>query len=198
MDSIHNILKQAHSLFSGNNFDDALFLYSQALKYEPKNKEYQLYCIFCDIGNENSKRAQSLFDFFTIAKKEDLQIAISSAFDIIEAYDGNHDKMMELLKEFSQETTQALDAIQYKDFEQLIAQRGSFRVAFEDIMFSTKVALSSKDEFFKFVNQLIDNNFKTTAQYYLDGFNEYFKYDKQMVDLYDKLGKTEIDINYKQ
>jgi cobalamin biosynthesis Co2+ chelatase CbiK len=105
---------------------------------------------------------------------------------------------MELLKEFSQETTQALDAIQYKDFEQLIAQRGSFRVAFEDIMFSTKVALSSKDEFFKFVNQLIDNNFKTTAQYYLDGFNEYFKYDKQMVDLYDKLGKTEIDTNYKQ
>jgi hypothetical protein len=114
---------------------------------------------------------------------------------IIKEYDGSTNQMMDLLYDISIKTTQSLDAINYKDFENLIKQKGSFKVAFEDVMFSTKIALSSKDEFFTFVNQLIDNNFNTTAYHYLDGFNEYFKYDKQLTKLYEKLGHKNSETN---
>ena len=52
--------------------------------------------------------------------------------------------MMDLLKELNLTTVNQLDAINYEDFQLLIKQRGSFKVAFEDIMFSTKVAIEKK------------------------------------------------------
>jgi tetratricopeptide (TPR) repeat protein len=196
--NIKKTLRQAHSLFTDKQYDKALFLYSQILSFNPTNSEYQLYCIFCDIASENDEKGQSLFDYFTVAKEENLETAIKYAKDIISAYDGSHEKMMKILKEFSVETTQTLDAIKYEDFEKLIAQRGSFKIAFQDIMFSTKVALTSKDEVFKFINQLIENDFEKTAYQYLDGFNTYFKYDSQMIELYEKLGSKTIELNNKQ
>jgi tetratricopeptide (TPR) repeat protein len=197
MDNINDILTQAHSFFTNEQYDKALFLYSQALSLNPSNKEIQLYCIFCDIASENSQKGQALFDYFTIAKVENFNGAVQYIMDIISAHDGNTDKMMKILNDFSLKTTESLDAIRYEDFQKLIQQRGSFKVAFQDIMFSTKVALTSKDEFFQFVNQLIENNFEKTAYQYLDSFIEYFKYDKKMMELYDKLGGKTIDFNDK-
>ena len=65
-------------------------------------------------------------------------------------------KMMELLSELSASTVDSLDAIKYEDFKKLIESRGSFRIAFEDIMFSTKVAIENKEDFFDFVDKLIE------------------------------------------
>ncbi len=195
--NINEILKQAHSLFTSKQYDKALFLYSQVLSLDSTNSEYQLYPIFCDIGSENDDKGQSLFDYFTVVKAQDPQNAIQEALKIISAYDGDNEELMKLLKTFSNQNIEALDAINYEDFERLIAQRGSFKIAFQDIMFSTKVAITSKDEFCNFVNQLIENDFEKTAYNYLDGFNEYFKYDKQVMELYDKLGNKTIELNNK-
>jgi len=197
MVNIEDILKKAHSFFTAYEYDKAIFLYSQALSYEPTNIEYQLYSIFCDIASENDEKGQSLFDYFTIAKVDNFNGAVQYVMDIIGAHDGNNDKMMKILKDFSVQTAETLDAIKYEDFEKLIRQRGSFKIAFQDIMFSTKVAITSKDEFYEFVNQLIDNDFKKTAYHYLDGFNEYFKYDKKVIELYEKLGHNKVAINNK-
>ena len=195
--NINETLKQAHSLFTDKQYDKALFLYSQILSLNPTHSEYQLYPIFCDIASENDEKGQSMFDLFVVALQEDPTTAVKSITDIISAYDGNNEKMMHILKDFSTQTIETLDAIKYDDFQLLIKQRGSFKIAFQDIMFSTKVAITSKDEFFQFVNQLIDNNFEKTAYSYLDGFNQYFQYDQQMMDLYDKLGHKTLEINNK-
>ncbi|MCK5109990.1 MAG: hypothetical protein KAQ94_00625 [Arcobacteraceae bacterium] len=197
MVNVQETLKQAHSLFTSKQYDKAIFLYSQVLSLEPTNSEYQLYPIFCDIASENDEKGQSLFDYFTVVRSESIDKAIKEVLEIIAAYDGNNEQMMKLLENFSNQTVEALDAINYRDFETLIEQRGSFKVAFQDIMFSTKVAITSKDEFYNFVNQLIENNFEKTAYSYLDGFNEYFKYDKQVMELYDKLGSKTIELNNK-
>ena len=76
----------------------------------------------------------------------------------------------------------------------VIESRGSFRIAFEDIMFSTKVAIENKDDFFDFVTKLIDNDFSSTAYSYLDGFNEYFSYDKEIEKLYKKLEEKNLQL----
>ena len=108
-----------------------------------------------------------------------------------------YDKQLEILKEVSSSTIDSLDAIRYEDFKKLIDSRGSFRIAFEDIMFSTKVAIENKDDFFDFVTKLIDNDFNSTAYTYLDGFNEYFSYDKEIEKLYKKLEEKKIAVNHK-
>ena len=103
--------------------------------------------------------------------------------------------MMEVLKDVSLSTVDALDAIKYEDFKKLIDSRDSFRIAFEDIMFSTKVAIENKNDFFDFVSKLIDNDFNNTAYTYLDGFNEYFAYDDEIEKLYKKLEEKNFATN---
>ena len=191
------LLNVANSFFTQRKFEKALFLYSQLSSEIPDNKEYQIYALFCDIASEDEEKAMSLYDYFVVVKDENLEVAIRYVEDVINAYDGDIDKMMEILKEVSSSTIESLDAIRYEDFKKLIESRGSFRIAFEDIMFSTKVAIENKDDFFDFVTKLIDNDFNTTAYTYLDGFNEYFSYDQEIEKLYKKLEEKKIAINHK-
>ena len=193
----NRLLNEANSFFTQKKFEKALFLYSQLSSNFPQNKEYPIYALFCDIASEDEEKAISLYDYFTIVKDENLEEAIRYVEDVINAYDGDIDKMMEVLKELSTSTVESLDAIRYEDFKKLIDSRGSFRIAFEDIMFSTKVAIENKDDFFDFVTKLIDNDFNTTAYTYLDGFNEYFSYDQEIEKLYKKLEEKKIAINHK-
>ena len=191
------LLNEANSFFTQRKFEKALFLYSQLSSEFPDNKEYQIYALFCDIASEDEEKAMSLYDYFVVVKDENLEVAIRYVEDVINAYDGDIDKMMEILKEVSSSTIESLDAIRYEDFKKLIESRGSFRIAFEDIMFSTKVAIENKDDFFDFVTKLIDNDFNTTAYTYLDGFNEYFSYDKEIEKLYKKLEEKKLAVNHK-
>ncbi len=193
----NRLLNEANSLFVQKKFDEALFLYSQLSSNFPQNKEYKVYALFCDIATEDVQKAMSLFDYFSVIKDENLDEAIKYVEDVINAYDGDIDKMMEILKDLSTSTVESLDAIRYDDFKKLIESRGSFRIAFEDIMFSTKVAIENKDDFFDFVTKLIDNDFNTTAYSYLDGFNEYFSYDKEIEKLYKKLEEKNLATNHK-
>ena len=191
------LLNEANSFFTQRKFEKALFLYSQLSSNFPQNKEYPIYALFCDIATEDEEKAISLYDYFAIVKDENLEEAIRYVEDVVNAYDGDIDKMMEILKELSSSTVESLDAIRYEDFKKLIESRGSFRIAFEDIMFSTKVAIENKDDFFDFVTKLIDNDFNSTAYTYLDGFNEYFSYDKEIEKLYKKLEEKKLAVNHK-
>ena len=195
MTNHENILKQAHSFFTVKQYDKALFLYSQVTADEPTNTEYQIYCLLCDLGFESDEKAQSLFDYFTVAKDSDFVEACKHVQDVVSAHDGDNEKMAGLLKDISLTSVESLNAIEYKDFMDLVQSRGSFKEAYQDIMFSTKVAITDKDDLIDFINKLIENNFNKTAYIYLDGFNEFFSYDEELTKLYEKLERKNIDSN---
>jgi len=101
--------------------------------------------------------------------------------------------MMQIIKDISIQSIESLDAIDYQDFLNLVNKRESFRVAYEDIMFSTKVAIKSKEDLIDFIDKLISNNFTTTAYSYLEGFSNLFRYDQDLIKLYEKLGAKSLD-----
>ncbi|MGA1932833.1 hypothetical protein ACH5BF_08955 [Arcobacter sp. YIC-464] len=193
----NRLLNEANSFFTQKKFDKALFLYSQLSSNFPENKEYPVYALFCDIATEDEEKAISLFDYFSVVKDENIDEAIQYVEDVVNAYDGDIDKMMNILQDLTDSTVDSLDAIRYEDFKKLIESRGSFRIAFEDIMFSTKVAIENKEDFFDFVTKLIDNDFNSTAYTYLDGFNEYFSYDEKLEKLYKRLEEKQLANNHK-
>lgn len=186
------LLNSAHTYFTQKEYDKAIFLYAQLSSLFPQNQEYPMYALFCDVASEDEQKGVSLFDYFSVVKDQNIEEAITYVYDVIDAYDGDNEKMTQILKDITSSTIDSLDAIRYEDFMKLVESRGSFRVAFEDIMFSTKVAIDSKEDFFDFVTKLIDNDFNTTAYSYLDGFNEYFSYDKKIEELYKKLEEKNI------
>ncbi|MCT7513602.1 hypothetical protein [Aliarcobacter cryaerophilus] len=194
----NRVLNEANSLFTQRKFDKALFLYSLLISNFPNNEEYPIYALLCDISIEDENKAIALFDYFFLLKKDDPKEAISYIKNVINAYDGDIEKMMDLLKELNLTTVNQLDAINYEDFQLLIKQRGSFKVAFEDIMFSTKVAIEKKEDFYDFVTKLIDNGFNNMAYNYLEGFQDYFFQDKEIVKLYKKLEEKQNETKHKQ
>lgn len=191
------LLNSANEFFLNKKFDKALFVYAQLSSLYPSNKEYPIYALFCDIANDDEEKALSLYDYFSVVKEENIDDAIAYVYNVIDAFDGDIDKMMSLLKDITESSVETLDAIKYEDFKGLVESRGSFRVAFEDIMFSTKVAIESKDDFFDFVTKLIENDFNTTAYSYLEGFNEYFSYDQKIEELYKMLEEKNLAHNHK-
>lgn len=194
----NRVLNEANSLFTQRKFDKALFLYSLLISNFPNNEEYPIYALLCDISIEDENKAIALFDYFFLLKKDDSKEAISYIKNVINAYDGDIEKMMDLLKELNLTTVNQLDAINYEDFQLLIKQRGSFKVAFEDIMFSTKVAIEKKEDFYDFVTKLIDNGFNNMAYNYLEGFQDYFFQDKEIVKLYKRLEEKQNETKHKQ
>ena len=192
------LLNEANRFFLDKEYDKAIFLYAQLASTFKYNKEYPIYALICDIASEDDKKGISLFDYFSVAKKESLDDAIKYVEKVVNAHDGNVNEMMDILKDLNDSTVDTLDAIKYEDFKALVESRGSFRIAFEDIMFSTKVAIDSKDDFFDFVTKLIENDFNTTAYSYLEGFNEYFSYDSKIEELYKKLEEKKVATNHKQ
>ncbi len=183
----NKLLSDANAYFVARQYDKALFLYAQLMKEEPENEEIGLYAVFCDIATESEEKAQSLFDYYSVAKVEDPENAISYIVGLIDAYDGDVEQISKILNDISTTTTEDINAIEYDDFLQLIESRGSFRIAFEDIMFSTKVAIYNKNDFCNFVEQLIDNDFTTTALSYLETYDKHFAFDNKIENLYKKL-----------
>ena len=194
----NRVLNEANSLFTQRKFDKALFLYSVLFSNLSHNEEYPIYALLCDISIEDENKAIALFDYFFLLKKDDPKEAISYIKNVINAYDGDIEKMMDLLKELNLTTVNQLEAINYEDFQLLIKQRGSFKVAFEDIMFSTKVAIEKKEDFYDFVTKLIDNGFNNMAYNYLEGFQDYFFQDKEIVKLYKRLEEKQNETKHKQ
>ncbi|MCI0500780.1 MAG: hypothetical protein L0Y61_03405 [Epsilonproteobacteria bacterium] len=195
MINVNETLEEGHGYFTSKEYDIALFLYSQVLSLEPMNVEYKIYPILCDIGSENSDKAQALFEYFSIQKELDEVHALESIKEAIDAHDGNNEHMMKIFRDFSIQTIESLDAIDYEDFLNLVDSRGSFREAYEDIMFSTKVAIKSKKDLIDFIEQLIDNDFSTTAYSYLDNFQKLFTFDDEISKLYEKLEGKALENN---
>ena len=65
---------------------------------------------------------------------------------MIDTLDTSKHYIQEFLLNPIQEEVEYGNGIKYSDFLELINSRGSFKEAFEDIMFSTKVIISNKTE----------------------------------------------------
>lgn len=192
------ILELANSLYASRKYLKAMQKYNELLSKYPNNEEFKLYILLCDIATENEEKSNMFYDYFSVAKIDNIDNAIEYVKGMIKAYDGDVEEVTKLLHEISSMAVESLDAIDYKDFLELVQSRGNFKEAFEDIMFSTKVAITSKDDFFDFVDKLIENDFETSAYNYLDGFNEYFSYDSKIQELYKKLEEKQSVNNNKQ
>jgi hypothetical protein len=67
----------------------------------------------------------------------------------------------------------------------------SFRETFENIMFSTKVIITQKEDFIDFLDNLIDHDFAEMALSYLENALSVYPSDKLLRKLLKKLAKRD-------
>jgi hypothetical protein len=178
------LLQRAEGEFLNGDYQNALRSYGLLLKDYPALDEAKIGVYLSDLGTESEAEAQALFDYYQVIKTEK-DNAVDIIDGIIDSLDTSKQYIQELLLDPVQEQVEYGDGIRYSDFLILIESRGSFKKAFEDIMFSTKVVITEKDEFIDFVTQLATEGFDEMALNYLDATTSLFGDDQDVLALYN-------------
>jgi len=178
------LLQRAEGEFLNGDYQNALRSYGLILKDYPALDEAKIGVYLSDLGIESEEEAQALFDYYQVIKTEK-DNAVDIIDGLIDSLDTSKQYIHELLLNPAQEQVEYGDGIRYSDFLLLIENRGSFKKAFEDIMFSTKVVITEKDEFIDFVTQLANEGFDEMALNYLDATTSLFGDDQDVLALYN-------------
>ena len=176
------LLQRAEGEFLQGHFENALRSYGLILKDYPTLDEATVGVYLSDLGVENKEEAQALFDYYQ-AIKEEKKNAVEIIDHLIETLDSSKHEIHKLLDPVEEQIDYS-DGIRYSDFLILVEDRGSFKLAFEDIMFSTKVVITNKDDFIDFVTKLGQEGFDEMALRYLDATSQLFGNDQDILVLY--------------
>jgi len=177
------LLQRAESEFLQGNFTKALRSYGLILNDYPTLDEAKVGVYLSDLGFESKDEAQALFDYYQIIKNEK-ENAIDIIDGLIASLDTSKEAIKNLLLDPIEEQVEYSDGIRYSDFLEFVKSRGSFKKTFEDIMFSTKVVITDKDEFIDFVTKLSSEGFDEMALGYLDATSHLFGNDQDVLALY--------------
>ncbi|MFT7880882.1 MAG: hypothetical protein ABXS91_10870 [Sulfurimonas sp.] len=177
------LLQRAEGEFLSGEFSSALRDYGLLLKDYPTLDEAKVGVFLSDLGIESGEEAQALFDYYQ-AIKDEKENAVEIIDSLIRSLDDSKDVLKELLVDPIEEQVEYSDGISYSDFLELVERRGSFKETFEDIMFSTKVIITNKDEFIDFVKKLTVEGFDEMALSYLDASSTLFGNDQDILTLY--------------
>ena len=177
------LLQRAEDAFLKGDYANALRSYGLILKDYPTLDEARVGVVLSDLGIDSEEEAQALFDYYQMIKGEK-ENAVDIIDGLIETLDSSKHKLQELLVAPWEEQVEYSDGIRYSDFLELVKRSGSFKKTFEDIMFSTKVVITNKDEFIDFVTQLSREGFDEMALGYLDASVNLFGNDQDILALY--------------
>ena len=191
--SKHKTLSRAKDSFSKSNYKDALDKFAQVLQSYPNSKEAYNGVILSEMAMSGEGGAEALFDYYEVLKEEDKESADIIIDDILQNLDGALDKLSEILTDPISEKILYEDGILYEDFKAIAKSRNDFKETFENIMFSTKVIITDKDDFIDFLDKLIENNFIEMALSYLESALNVFPADQQLIKLLEKLSLNKIE-----
>lgn len=183
--SLDTFLTRAEELFSLGKYENALTTYGLLLKEYPMHFDAQVGVYLCDIGMESGEEAQALFDYYQIIKNEQ-EDAGEVMVKLLSSLDGSKNQISELVN-LDADRIEYKDGIGYQEFLQFIEERGDFKRAFEDVMFSTKVILKNKEEYISFITELIEKGQEELALQFLDSIGNAFENDQEIYALYHKI-----------
>jgi len=176
------LLQKAEEQFLKKDYNNALKLYGLLLKDHPKLKEARIGAYLSDMGLENDEDAQALFDYYQAIKQSEtdadeiinnlMQVIYATRVVIQQAFDR------------ADSTEISENGISYQDFLQIVEEKGDFRETFEDIMFSTKVIINTKEDFIDFLKRLIKAKYYDIVLKYLDSLSGNPVYDQDIYELY--------------
>lgn len=187
--SKYQTLTQAKDSFSKADFKNALEKFAQVLQNYPNSKEAYNGVILAEMAMSGEGGAEALFDYYEILKEDDKEQADFIMEEILQNMDGSLEKLSEVFSEPLRDRLEVEDGILYQDFKDIIDGGESFKETFENIMFSTRVIITRKEDFIDFLENLIDHDFQEMALTYLENALSVYPSDLLLRKLLKKLAK---------
>lgn len=187
--SKYQILSQAKDSFSKSEFKNALEKFAIVLQDYPNSTEAYNGVILSEMALSGEGGAEALFDYYEILKVDDKEQADMIMSEILQDIDGSLEKLSSAFSDPIRNRLEFEDGILYKDFIKILDEGGEFKETFENIMFSTRVIITQKDDFIDFLDKLIENDFAEMALTYLENALSIHPSDQLLQKLLKKLAK---------
>jgi len=187
MSSKYKTLKKAKDSFLKSNYKDAMNLFGEVLQDYPNSTEAYNGVILSEMALSGDDSAEVLFDYYQVLKEEDSESADSIIKEILDSMDNSLEKLSEIFTKPVVERLEFEDGILYEDFKKLVEQDGDFKEIFENIMFSTKVIITKKEDFLDFLDNLIEYGFTDMALSYIESAIKAYPNDNLLRDLLEKI-----------
>jgi len=182
------LLQRAQDQFLNKDYINALRIYGLLLKDYPLSKDARVGAYLSDMGLDLDDDAQALFDYYLTIRG-----SIDDAEEIINELSktiySTRIIIQDQIDNITEEQPELQNGISYDDFVALIDNKGNFREAFENIMFSTKVIITTKSDFIDFVNRLITAKYYDIALKYLDSIGDNFYGSQDVYSLYNLINR---------
>jgi hypothetical protein len=166
--------RRASDSFFKREYDLALFHYSIVLKATPDDQEAKIGALLADMASEREDEAVALFEFYEATKGSKDISADETVRQIIESVDKENDDFFSIMDSIEMQISSIEDGVEYRDFIELVNRRGSFKLALQDLMFSTKIIIYKKDDFVDLINRLIEHNYRELALNYIESAMLYY------------------------
>jgi len=190
--SKYKILTKANDSFSKSEYKNALEQFATVLQNFPNSKEAYNGVILSEMAMSGESGAEALFDYYEILKETDKEEADKIMSEILENMDGTIEKLSEVFSAPLRDRLEFEDGIFYQDFKNILDEGASFKETFENIMFSTRVIITQKDDFIDFLDKLIEHGFEEMALTYLETALGAYPSDKLLRNLLKKLAKGRV------
>lgn len=184
------LLQLANVNFGRQEYDAALLNFSLVLQKFPDDAEARTGAILTEMAMSHEEGAQALYDYYTVLQSTDKEEASAVMEEIINSMDGGIEKITSILETLKTDEIVYEDGISYEEFKQLVADRGEFKRAFEDVMFSTKVLISTREDFIDFLENLAQHGFSEMAMNYTENALQTFPNDERIREVLRLLGNV--------
>ena len=187
--SKYKTLTQAKDSFTQADYKNALDKFAFVLQNFPNSKEAYNGVILSEMAMSGEGGAEALFDYYEVLREDDQEEADKIMGVILKNMDGTLDALGKIFADPIRDRVELENGILYQDFKDLIDSGENFKDTFENIMFSTKVIITRKDDFIDFLENLIDHDYTDMALTYLENALGAYPADEPLRKLLKKLAK---------
>lgn len=165
------LIKKGFNALNERRYLSAMKLFSEALSLDTSDLEAKVGVLIADIATDFPKKAEVFNELYHIllstaprANRTDLQ---RQMLDLLSSFDDGLNEISQTMQTEDNLESESLDGVAYKDFQKMCETKG-FKEVFENLIFSTKVIFTSREDFYTFLKDLIENGFENIALSYIE------------------------------
>jgi len=172
--------------FLDEEYDMALYNFSLVLKDEAEDEEAKIGVLLATLAKTSPEEAQSLYEYYQILKHEDVDERYSTIEEIVSSLEFSEVAFEDIMNLSLSDKIVVESGITYNEFLYILENSNKDKKALENIFFSTKVIITNKEDYYDFVQTLIDNDFFDVALLYLENLSKIFPNNYKLDKLYEK------------
>ncbi|PAF51652.1 histidine kinase [Helicobacter sp. 13S00477-4] len=188
------LIQKGFKAFNNEDYKNALKFFSEAIFLDQDDLETKIGLLLSDMANDFPTEAYGFYEFYQSmlstqprSAREKIQKQI---LELIASFDTNLNKISYALKNEDSVKAESIDGILFADFKKM-CDKHDFKEVFQNLMFSTKIIFTHKDDFYNFLDLLVENDFYEMSISYIENMRNMIFYDKKINEILRKAAKKQ-------